>query len=108
MSEQRRDEAETGYKPLTDHELDVAHTSLARIEAIGEAITSWTHKADARETGATVHFKFERRADVFTALEFVTVMNGSVPMLGPVYRRLLAADTEVARLREQVATEDPS
>ena len=84
---------------------------LDTLAGIDNLIGGWTSSADARQTGLTLHIKFDRKTDVMTGtMVFGNVLERSPAMLGDACRRLLAAmdateaDTAAAaRLRSLAA-----
>lgn len=56
---------------------------------VGDATGGWTTKADARQTGCSIHFKFENKVPVHTAMEFITIIEEAPGMLTNALRLLL-------------------
>lgn len=81
--------------PLDDAARAGIERTLGQLREIGEAIGSWTGKADVRQTGVSYHAKFEKRVDVMTiGQRFITMMEHSPGMLADAIERLLLADDE--------------
>ncbi len=80
----------SGY--VTPEQLANLKTLLAQLEGIGKAIGSYTTKADARETGCSIHFKFENKVDVMsTTMDFVSQVERAPALLANACRRLITA-----------------
>lgn len=96
-------ETTTPYRPLSEGDLDAIGQWQSTLAAVGDAVGGWGYKADARQTGASVHFKFDQRTDVAQTMQFIEVIHTSPQKLNQVCTRLLAADAENARLRALLA-----
>lgn len=63
-----------------------------QILAIDDLIGGWTIKADLRQTGMSVHFKFDKRVDIGTTARFLTLIENSPGMLVNALRLLLGEE----------------
>jgi hypothetical protein len=78
---------------LTTKERAAVQQWADRLDQIGEAVGGWTHKAEARRTGASVHFRFQNETDVETSLAFIELLSTTPQKLNQLAKRVLAATT---------------
>ncbi len=83
--------------PLTDHEKQNLQRIIDRIAELDGAIGGWTRKAECRETGLSMHVKFDKKQHgIDTAMAFLTLLEQAPGLLRSACERLLeATDLEV-------------
>lgn len=89
------------HQPLND-------AARARIRGVIDALVKmeettggFTSKVDARQTGCSVHVRFENKVGVNTSLDFWQQIVESPAMLADACRRLLAADAALSSLGDE-------
>lgn len=85
------DTAPAAYTPMDDHGRANVQSIIDALTTTGEAIGSWESTINAREQGATLIMKFERKAGVNIAVELVSQLEQAPAMLADACRKLLAA-----------------
>lgn len=90
------DTAPAAYTPMDDHGRANVQSIIDALTTTGEAIGSWESTINAREQGATLIMKFERKAGVNIAVELVSQLEQAPAMLADACRKLLAADAVLA------------
>lgn len=78
--------------PLTDQARTNIEAIVDQLKAIDDLIGTWTYKCEARQTGASIHAKFENKIGVNETLRWIELIFESPALLADACRRLLAAD----------------
>lgn len=85
--------AESKRSPMIDDTAEVnVRASLEKLKNIDEATGGWTVKTDARQTGCSMHIKFDNKTDVLTTLQFANMLQLAPGMLANALRLLLGEE----------------
>lgn len=82
MSERRSD-------PFSEAEVAALRDILAQLNSQEEMIGNWSTKCDARQTGFSLHAKFEKKVDIMDTLAVVAVMEQAPIRLYQIVDRVL-------------------
>ena len=74
---------------MTANDAEKIRRNMDSILAIDDAIGGYTTKADCRQTGCSIHFKFDNKVDVNTTMRFFTLIEQCPGMLVNAMRLLL-------------------
>lgn len=79
--------------PLDDVARSGVERLLEQLAEIDDTTGGFTTKSDLRQTGMSLHVKFDKKVDVLaTTMPFLTMLERSPALLANACRRLLAAD----------------
>ena len=81
--------------PWSDREVEVLREIRDELLSLDDIHGGWETKIDARQTGFSLHVKFDKRVDVQTAIRVATIFDqGSVKLCQIVARVLDQLDGE--------------
>lgn len=104
QTEVEQSEGQPVLWPLTDERVAKIRTLRDQINETWDAIGEWTTKTEARQTGFSMHVRFENRVDVLkTTARWVNLMEQGPAMLLEAIGKLLAAHDERVELLDLLA-----
>lgn len=77
-------------RPWSDGEWDSIRQIVQQLDGVDEITGGFSTKVDARQTGFTIHVRFENRTDVMSTITVAEVFEGAGPKLAQILHRLLA------------------
>lgn len=77
-------------EPFTDERAESIRTLLSQMEGIDERIGGWTSKVECRQTGLSLHARFDKKTNVQTSMMVRAMFEDCPEKLASACRRLLA------------------